>query len=289
MRIVTDGAADIPLDLIKKYKIHVMPINVMFGQEEFYTGPDLDHPQALTHSQFYAKAESVTDSNWPKTSQPTPFQFVEAFEKMIAEGETEFLTLTVSEKVSGTYASALMAKKELEGKATFHLVDSATGSVALGWQATEAARLAAEGADLVAIMARIDKLKETTVTVFMIDDLEYAVRGGRISSWRSTVASLLKIKPIMVMTGGAIVEDSKVRNQRKALRYLVDYAKERIGDQPVWAAVAWSKDQDNGNTLRELAEAELNIVDFHMIEMAIPLSINLGPGAVALFTVPAPQ
>ena len=266
-----------------------MPINVMFGEEEFYTGPDLVHPQALSHSQFYAKTETVTDANWPKTSQPTPFQYVEAYEKMIAEGETEFLTLTVSEKVSGTYASAVMAHKELAGKATFHLVDSATGSVALGWQVIEAARLAAEKADVATIMARIDEVKRDTVTIFMIDDLEYAVRGGRISSWRSTVASLLKIKPIMTLRDGYIVEEDKVRSQRKALRYLVDYAKTRVGDRPVWAAVVWSKDQGNGEILRDLAHADLKIIDFHMLEMAIPIAINMGPGAVALFVIPAPE
>ena len=286
MRIVADGAADIPQELIDKYNIYVMPINVMFGQEEFLAGPNLDHPQAMSHSEFYAKAEKVTDENWPKTSQPTPYQYIEAYEKMIAAGETEFLTITVSEKLSGTYASAVMAHKELADKATFHLVDSETGSVAFGWQVTEAARLEAEGADLDTILARIDEVKSKTVTAFMIDNLEFAVRGGRVSSWRSTVASLLRIKPIMTVKDGLVVEENKVRSHRKALRYLVDYAKERVADRPVRAAVVWGGNPENGEELRDQVLGELNVVDFQFLEMAISISVNMGPGAVALFTMP---
>ncbi len=288
MQIVADGAADIPLDLIQKYGIHIVPVNVMFGEEEFLSAPNLDHSRAITHAQFYDKARTVTDANWPKTSQPTPFQFVEAYEEMIAGGKNEFLTITVSQKLSGTYASAEMARQELDGKAAFHIVDSATGSIGFGWQVIEAARLAAEGAGLDAILARIAELKEKTVTSFMIDNLEYAVRGGRVSSWRSTVASLLKIKPIMTVRDGLVVEENKVRSQGKALRYQVDYVKERVGDQPVWAGVAWSGTDENGQTLRQMASEELNVVDWQFLEMAVPIAINMGPGAVALFAVPAP-
>lgn len=286
MRIVTDNAVDLPLEIIEKYNIHIMPINVMFGSEEYLSGVNLDHPQAMTSDQFYAKTSSITDANWPKTSQPTPFQYVEAYEKMIAEGESEFITITVGEKLSGTYASAVMAHKELEGKATFHLVDSAAGSIAMGFQVSEAARLAAEGVDVDTILKRVDDIKNQTVTCFMIDNLEYAVKGGRVSAWRSTVASLLKIKPIMTLKDGLVVEDSKVRSKKKALNAIIDFAKTRVGDRPVKMGVACAGNSQNGQELLELASQSFNVVDTQILNMAIAIAINMGPGALGLFVVP---
>lgn len=286
MKLVTDNAADIPHELIKKYDIYVMPINVMFGSEEFLSGVDLDHAQAMNHEQFYQKTATVNDANWPKTSQPTPFQFIEAYEEMMAAGETEFLTITVGQKLSGTYASALMAKKELEGKATFHLVDSAAGSVALGFQVLEAARLIEEGADIDTILARVEEVKDQTMTCFMIDNLEYAVKGGRVSAWRSTVASLLKIKPIMILDDGLVVEHSKVRSPKKAMNAIIDYARSQVGDRPVKVGVAFAGTPENGQILLDKARENLNIVDTQFLEMAIPIAINMGPGAVGLFALP---
>jgi DegV family protein with EDD domain len=279
MRIIMDDAGDVPAEFIAKYNIHVMPINVMFGTEEFLSGV------TMNHKEFYAKVKTVTDANFPKTSQPTPHQFVEAYEKMIAEGETEFITITISEKLSGTYASAVMAHRELAGKATFHLVDSQSGAGAFGFQVMEAAKMAAEGASAAQILARIDEVKKKTTTIFMIDNLEYAVRGGRVSAWRSTVASLLKIKPIMKLEDGRVVEDSKVRSHKKAISYLVEYAKQRVGNKPVRAFVEYGGDASYGEALRIEAQEGLNIQELYFMDLCLPVAINMGPGALALIVM----
>lgn len=279
MKVVMDNAGDIPSEFIEKYNIHVMPINIMFGTEEYQS------PYNITHKEFYAKTQSVTDANFPKTSQPTPHQLVEAYEKMIAEGETEFFTITISEKLSGTYASAVMAHKELEGKATFHLVDSEAGAGAFGFQVMEAAKLAQKGASAEQIKARVEEVKRKTTTIFMIDNLEYAVRGGRVSSWRSAVASLLKIKPIMRLENGLVVEDNKVRSYKKAINYLIDYMKERVGNKPIRAFVEYGGDQSNGLILKERVEQEFNITDLYFMDLCIPVAINMGPGALAFIAL----
>lgn len=276
MRIVMDDAGDVPADYIKKYNIHVMPINVMFGTEEFLSGV------TMSHKQFYEKTRTVTDANFPKTSQPTPHQYMEAYEKMIAEGETEFLTITVSEKLSGTYASAVMAHREMAGKATFHLVDSQAGAGAFGFQVMEAARMAAEGATAEAILAHLATIKKKIHTVFMVDNLEYAVRGGRVSAWRSTVASLLKIKPIMKLEDGRVVEDSKVRSHKKAVAYLLDYAQERVGKKPIRVFVQYGGDASYGEVLKAEVMQALNVKELHLMDLCIPVAINMGPGALAL-------
>ena len=176
MRIVMDDVGDIPAELVKKYNISVLPVNIMFGTEQFLSGVE------MTPADFYEKTKQVTAVNFPKTSQPTPFQFVACYEEVFAEGETEIMAVTVSQKLSGTHESAVIAHKELEGRGTYHLFDSQAGSAAQGFMALEAARMAHTGSDAATILAKLHKMRDEMAVIFTIDSLEYAVKGGRVST-----------------------------------------------------------------------------------------------------------
>jgi DegV family protein with EDD domain len=280
MRIITDDVADIPADLIEKYNIYIIPVNIMFGTEEFLSGITMDHPA------FYEKVKQVDTHNFPKTSQPTPYQFVEVFEKLIDEGESELLTVTVSQKLSGTYDSAEAARRELAGKATFHLFDSQSGSAGQGFLALEAARMAQDGAEANEILARLEKLRDELIVVFLIDSLEYAVKGGRVGSLRSTVATLLNIKPIMTLRDGVIVEAGKVRTYSRAITYLVDFVKQRAAGRSVKLAVIHAGAQEAGEALLTRASAEIEHTEALLADMAVAVAVNLGPGAVGIVALP---
>lgn len=275
-----DDAGDVPAEAVKRHNLTVLPVNVMFGTEEFLSGVD------ITHETFYEKVKAVGDHNFPKTSQPTPFQFVEAYKSILEEGEKDILTITVSEKLSGTYASAVAAAKELDGQGNFYLFDSEGGSAAQGFMALEAARMAEAGADIDTIMARLKVMRETMVVVFLINSLEYAVKGGRVSALRSTMASLLNIKPIMQLKDGLIVEAGKVRTYKKAMSYMVDFVAERMGNKPVRVAFLHARDTEGMRTLQELARPRLNMVEEMEVDLAIAVAINLGPGALGLAVIP---
>ena len=281
MRIVMDDAGDIPAEMVRRQNIYILPINIMFGTEEFLSNVTMDRPA------FYAKAAHVTAQNFPKTSQPTPYQFVEAYKKILSEGEDEILTITVSEKLSGTYASAVAAAKELEGQGTFHLFDSQAGSAAQGYMALEAARMANDGADIDAILARLQKMREGMVVSFTIDSLEYARKGGRVSNVKSVMASLLNIKPILRLEDGLIVEAGRVRTRTKALTHIIDHVYEQIGEQSVKMAIMHANAPEDAKTLRKKAGGRFNSDEIWVVDMAISVAINLGPGALGLVAMPA--
>ncbi len=280
MRIIFDDAGDVPADQIEEYGLVMIPVNVTFGTEQFLSSVD------MFHDDFYQKVKTVGAHNFPKTSQPTPFQFEELFRKLIDQGDKEFLTIVVSEKLSGTYASAEAAARELAGQATFHLYDSEFGSAPQGLMAMEAARMHAAGADYAAIKERLDEMKREMAVYFLIDSLEYAVKGGRVSALRSTMASLLNIKPIMMMKNGVIDEAAKVRTYKKALSTMIELTKSEVGDRPVALAVIHAGAPEAGQSLLELARQHFNIVEEYLVDMAIAVAINLGPGAVGLVAVP---
>lgn len=275
-----DDAGDVPAEAVKRHNLKILPVNVMFGTEEFLSGVD------ITHATFYEKVKAVGDHNFPKTSQPTPFQFVEAYKSILAEGEKDILTITVSEKLSGTFASAVAAAKELEGQGNFHLFDSQGGSAAQGFMALEAAEMAEAGKDIDAIITRLKTIRENMVVVFLINSLEYAVKGGRVSALRSTMASLLNIKPIMQLKDGLIVEAGRVRTNKKAMNYMVEFVKEKVGDTPVKVAFLHARDVEGMRALQEVARPQLNIVEEMEVDLAIAVAINLGPGALGIAVIP---
>lgn len=280
MRIVMDDAGDVPQELVDKLNIVVVPVNIAFGTEEFLSGVNMDH------AGFYKKVKEVSSDNFPKTSQPTPFQFEEVYRRLFAEGEEEILTITVGEKLSGTYASAVAAAKELEGSGTLHTFDSMSGSAAQGYMVIEAARMAIDGEKIEQIFSRLEEMREKQAVVFLIDSLEFAVRGGRISSWRSTMASLLNIKPIMNLEDGQIVEAAKVRTFKKALDHIVELVYQQVGDQPCRLAYIHAGAAERTPELQRKASDRLNITEEIVTDMAVSVAINLGPGALGIVAIP---
>ncbi len=280
MRIVMDDVGDVPAELVEKYNIKVLPVNIMFGMEQFLSGVE------MTPADFYEKTKQVTADNFPKTSQPTPFQFVAAYEEIMAEGETEIMAITVSQKLSGTHESAVIAHKELEGRGTFHLFDSQAGSAAQGFMALEAARMAHDGADAQAILARLRKMRDEMAVIFTIDSLEYAVKGGRVSTAKSLIASVLNVKPILKLDDGAIVEAGRVRTRKKALMHIVDQIQGVVGNRPVQLAIMHAGAPEDAARLQRLASGQLNASEEIVVDMAVAVAVNLGPGALGIAAIP---
>ena len=282
MRIVMDDAGDVPPEMAEALNIRILPVNIMFGTEEEYLSN-----VTLTLDEFYEKAAMVTAVNFPKTSQPTPYQFIEAYKEILAEGETEILAITISEKLSGTYASAVAAGKELEGQGHFYLFDSQAGAAAQGYMVIEAARMARDGADINSIIHRLEQMRREMVVSFTIDSLEYARKGGRVSNVKSIMASLLNIKPILKLDDGLIVEDGRVRTRSKAIEHIVESVFERVGNEPIKLAVMHANALDDAQILRQKAEQRLHVVEVIVVDMAISVAINLGPGALGIVAIPA--
>jgi DegV family protein with EDD domain len=281
MRIVMDSVGDVPANLVKELEICVIPVNIAFGEEAFLSGVTMDH------AAFYKKTKQVTADNFPKTAQPTPYQFLECYQQLIAAGETDILTIVVSTKMAGTIQSARLAAEELAGQANFYRFDSLGGSAAQGFLAIEAARMGREGAGIEAILARLEQMRAQTVSIFTIDSLEYAAKGGRVSSAKSMMASMLSIKPVMKLEDGAIVEAGRVRTRKKAIAHIVELVKEKVGNTAVKVAVIHAGSPDDAGKLWELATAQLNASEVIMVDMSIAVAINLGPGALGLIAVPA--
>jgi DegV family protein with EDD domain len=277
LRIVTDGAADFPAGWEEEFDIQIVPINIHFGEETFLQYVEMNLEE------FYHKID--TGSVFPKTSQPSPHQFSE-FYKTVAEEGDAILSIHVTSKLSGTYASAVAASDDLRGKYDVIPFDSAGGSLGIAFMCRAARQMERAGKSIEEILTRLESMRERIQIILTLDNLEYARRSGRVGTLSAALASLLNVKPIAVLKDGILTRVEKVRTRKAALDRVLEMGKEAFGDNPVHLGVVHARDPKAGASLLEAAKKRFNYKDAVYSDLSVSLAINLGPGTVGLVLCP---
>jgi DegV family protein with EDD domain len=277
LRIVTDGAADILPAWEKEFGIDMIPVNILFGEKSYLQGVELDNEG------FYKLVEET--KRIPKTSQPSPHQFVEFYRKVAQKGDT-ILSIHITARLSGTYASAISAAEELKGEFNVIPVDSACGSLGIGLMCREARKMERAGKSVDEIVKYLEKTKYNVRIILTLDTLEYAKMSGRVKTLQAALASLLNVKPIAILRNGDLNMAERVRTRKAALERVIQIAKEEYGDKPVYLAVVHARDPKSGQSLLDDAKAHFNYKETMMSELSISVAANLGPGTVGLVLYP---
>lgn len=278
IKIVTDTTCDLPADLFDRYRISVVPINIQFGQTTLREGIDIQ-PDA-----FYQRIE--TTGSLPTTSQPSVGQFCERFEALAADG-SEILAIHLTSKLSGTWQSATLAARQVADRVKVTVLDSMTSSVGLGLLVREAAQLVEAGWSLPQIVARLEARRSQMAVFILLKDLRYARMSGRVGRIRETLASVLKVKPIIGVNNGALIPLDRVRGQQQGIARMIALARETVGDTPVHLAVAHAIDRPQAENILTQAQAQLNCRDTFIADLAMSLAVHFGPGSVGFVTYPA--
>ena len=216
--IVTDSTSDIPEVLRKRYNISVIPLTIHFGQEEYEDGGS-----ALTMEEFYQK---IKDSpHFPTTSQPSPGSFIQLYRKLLKDHKS-IISIHISDKLSGTMGSALLAAEDMKGE-DLTVINSKAAHAPLGLIVLRAARMNIGGSSKQEIIEETERMIKKVKAFILPRTLENLVRGGRIGKARSLLASMLDIKPILTLTeDGHIGMFKTVRSWNKAKAAAID----SIGD-----------------------------------------------------------
>lgn len=279
IRIVTDGAADMPPAWEKEFDIQVIPINIQFGDATYLQYVDLDT------AGFYRKVDET--KTIPKTSQPSPHQFVEFYKKVAQPGDT-ILSIHITSKLSGTYASAVQAAEEVKG--TFNVIplDSMVGSVGIGLMCREARKMERAGKKAPEIIEALQKVAPRVRIILTLDTLEYARMSGRVGAMRAALASLMNVKPVAELHDGVLAMTERVRTRKASIDRILAIAEAEFGKQPVFLAVVQANDRASGEALLERARKHFNVVgEPVMTDLSISVAANLGPGTVGLVLYPA--
>jgi DegV family protein with EDD domain len=211
VRIVTDSACDLTEELVKAHDVLVVPLTIRFGTEEF------EDRRELTPDEFWHRCKGTGDL--PETAAPAPGMFIAAFQRAAAEGADAVLCLTLSSKLSATYASAVTAADTFS-EIPVRVVDTRSVTMGQGLMVIAAAEEAAAGAGLDELAAASEDRTSRTRVFGVVGGLDFLQRGGRIGGAQALVGSLLSIKPVIVVKDGEVAEESKQRTRTRALSYL---------------------------------------------------------------------
>ena len=280
LRIVTDGAVDIPSDWYQQYDIQRIPINIHFGEEKTYIQDveiDLDG--------FYKLVDSKSLPH-PKTSQPSPHQFVE-FYKKVAQPDDTVLSIHITSKLSGTYASSVAAAEELKGTYNIVPVDTLAGSMGVAFMCRAARQMERAGKSVDEIVKYIEGVRARVHIILTLETLEYARRSGRVGTLSAALASVLNVKPIAMLKDGLVDMVDRVRPRKSAFERVLALGKELVGDAPVFVGVMHARDLSSGQMVLEEAKKNFNVKESFLTDLSISLAINFGPGTVGLVLYPA--
>ncbi|HEY5159294.1 MAG TPA: DegV family protein [Anaerolineales bacterium] len=273
--IVTDSTAYIPSDLLKKYAIKVIPLTIIWEDETFLDGIDIQPDD------FYKRLS--TAKAMPTTSQVTVMAMQSSFQILLDQG-FDVLGIFISSKFSGTVESAMQARDTLpEASGKISLVDSLTTTMAMGWPVITAARAAQAGENLESCRRIAVDARDHSGVLFVVDTLEYLRRGGRIGGAQALLGTALNIKPVLEMRNGQIESVEKVRTKGKALERLLELTIERIGNQvPVRLASVHANAEAEALTVLEAARTRLNPIETLCCPLSPVVGTHAGPGTVAL-------
>jgi fatty acid kinase fatty acid binding subunit len=231
VQIVVDSTADIPRDRARELGIEVVPLTVMFGDQSFRDGVDLDGPA------FYQKLSN--SPVMPTTSTPSPALFEETYRRLVANGATGILALHISAKLSGTYSASRQGADVVtaETGVPIEVVDSDTVSGGFGLPAEIVAQEARNGADLATLKAHAESLCSRVHVIAVLDTLEFLQRGGRIGRAQAMLGTLLNVKLMIEIRDGQVAPLEKVRTRGKALERMGQIVAE-LGELESLAIVA---------------------------------------------------
>jgi DegV family protein with EDD domain len=272
--IVLDSTADLPDAADRFPNWRVVPLYVLFGDESLRDGVDIDA------GEFYRRLRET--SVFPTTSQPTPADFLACYRELGAY--ERILSLHVSARVSGTFASAELAAAEL-GHDRVRAIDTETASASIAMLALAIQRRLERGTSDEEIDALVDHYRRERGLLFTVDTLEFLQRGGRIGKAAAFAGTLLQVKPILSIRDGEVEPVKRVRGDRKAFAELAAALETETEDEPAYRlGVAHAAAPERAAELEALVReqrprAELELV----VTLGAVIGSHAGPGTLALF------
>ncbi|MDF2519494.1 MAG: fatty acid-binding protein DegV [Clostridia bacterium] len=274
IKLFADSTCDMPVELLEKYDISVVPLYVHFNDDSFK-----DKIEINTQGLY----QKVTEYNTlPATAAPSPGDFYSAFKPFVEEGR-EILYVGISSLISSTVQNATIAKNDFED-AKIEIVDSYNLSNGSALLLMKAADYIEEGLSLEEIADKLRGIAPKLRTIFAVDTMDYLYKGGRCSSMQYFFGSLLKIHPIIQMVDGKMIVAEKVRGKmEKALDYMIEDAlerKDRIDSNRIFFPNSMA--EDSVNYIIAALEKELDNPQFIIAETGCVVSSHCGPGGLGI-------
>jgi len=275
--VITDSTSDLSPELAEKYGITVVPLNVHIEDDTFLDGV------TISADEMYLRLPD--QKVIPQTSAPSVGTYIEAYEKL-AKTHDEIISVHLSSKLSLTHNAAVNAVSELGSNGPrIEVVDSLQVSMALGYSAIRAAEAIADGSSLDETVALTKSTVERAETIFMVDTLEYLVRGGRIGKAQGFVGSILKVRPILAIQDGVAHPLERARNRKKGIARLKALVAERAPIEKL--TVLYTTDKDDALAIATDVASYIPNGEPDVAQLGPVVGNYVGPGLLGVALVRA--
>ena len=275
IKIVCDSTAYIPQELLKKYDIDIVSLNIIFENESFR---EVDIDQTT----FYKRLKD--SKQLPTSAQPTINEIYDSFEKIVQVGN-KVVGVFMSSEMSGTYSSSNLVKTMIIEKypdAVIEIVDSKSNSMQLGYVALAAAEKAFKNGSMEEVLSAANNVIEKSRFLFVPDTLEYLRKGGRMGGATALIGMILQIRPVLTVFEGKTSVLDKVRTKKKAIDRIVEIFMEDIKQKGLEKVIVHNIDcEKEGIELSSRLEKLIGMkVEIYPIGPVIGL--HTGPGAIGI-------
>ncbi len=277
--IVTDSTTAIPDSIARENNLTIVPLNLIWDGQSYLDGIE------ITPLEFYERLEK--SETLPTTSQPSVGMFAQSYTRLIEQG-FDILTIVISEKLSGTYQSAIQAA-EFFPKNRITVLDSKQGSMPLSLAVLMTAQAAQREATLLECTNLAKDICNRVRTLFIVDTLEYLHKGGRIGGAARLIGTALKMKPILEIKDGVIDSFDKVRTSRKAIERVFEVAETELGKQGTieYLGIVTANASQIGDEILTMAHQRFHIRNEFVGLISPVIGAHVGPGTVGFVYVPA--
>ncbi len=274
--IVTDSIACLPKELVERYGIRVVSIRLLIQGKVYRDLVD------ITPTQAYEFLDQDPDRF--NTSPASPGHFLEVYREASSQAK-RVLCITLSSKLSTGYEMARIARDEARselGDTEIHVMDSETVTAAEGFIALAAAREAAAGKDLPAVIQAAEEVRSKVFFIGLLETMKHVYRTGRIPKMAANIGSMLRIRPMLTCSSGAIHLMGIVRNREHGVRRILETMKLKMGDGPVHVAVMHANAPDDAEKLKQRVSEELNCTELWTSEFSPVMGYATGTGTLAV-------
>jgi DegV family protein with EDD domain len=278
IKFFVDSGSDISPEIAKKHNIGVIPLTIAFGNKTFKDFYD------LSSRKFFDLLETLPD--FPKTSQPNPYEFINEFRAVENECE-DIICFTMSKNGSGTYYSAINAKKELEEagfKANIHIVDSKSASLGETLLAIKATKLLELDETANEIVSKMRDMAEFLGSYFIPTNLDALLRGGRVNTVSAIVGSALHIKPVIQIRDGWGRNVSKVIGENGINKKFIDIFLNKCQNTKE-VFISHANNLQKANELADKFKEKITGIKIHLSEMGSVMGTHVGKGGLGIFFI----
>jgi len=280
-QLISDGGCDFTKEEALKYNVDIVPFYVTFDQNTF-----LKEGVDISKEEYFKRL--LADKNlYPKTAQPSPQDYIDAYTPYLKAGKN-IISITISSKLSGTYNSATLAADTLKDEypdRTIIVIDSLNVAVGQGLLLREIIKMRDKGYSVTETAKIAEDIKKTIRIYFTLDSLEYLRRGGRVGPTTALVGGILGLRPILQVVDGAVDQLDSVRGKKKVSQLIVEGVTAALKDdiENICVSVAHILNQEDAAMLKASLETSLGTkITNPVVEIGATVGTHAGPGALAI-------